>query len=123
MINLRSIRPLDVETLVNSVKKTNHLISVEGGWPFFGVGSEICATMMESKMECVTYMLLSTHRHINHDFILCVCLGEGFDYLDGPVLRVTGADVPMPYAHTLELYALPQQHNIVNTVKKSLNIQ
>ncbi|XP_028414442.1 pyruvate dehydrogenase E1 component subunit beta, mitochondrial-like [Dendronephthya gigantea] len=95
VINLRSIRPLDKETLVNSVKKTNHLISVEGGWPFFGVGSEICATMMES---------------------------EGFDYLDAPVLRVTGADVPMPYAQTLEQFALPQKHNIVNTVKKSLNI-
>ncbi|XP_046840002.1 pyruvate dehydrogenase E1 component subunit beta, mitochondrial-like [Xenia sp. Carnegie-2017] len=90
VINLRSIRPLDKETLVNSVKKTNHLISVEGGWPFFGVGSEICAMMMES---------------------------EGFDYLDAPVLRVTGADVPMPYAQTLELYSLPQKHNIINSVK------
>jgi pyruvate dehydrogenase E1 component beta subunit len=52
-----------------------------------------------------------------------VYLGEGFDYLDAPVLRVTGADVPMPYAQTLEQFALPQKHNIVNTVKKSLNIQ
>ena len=50
-------------------------------------------------------------------------VGEGFDYLDAPVLRVTGADVPMPYAHTLEQFALPQKHNIVNTVKKCLNIQ
>ena len=51
VINLRSIRPLDQETLVNSVKKTNHLISVEGGWPFYGVGSELCAMMMESKAK------------------------------------------------------------------------
>lgn len=52
----------------------------------------------------------------------CFFLGEGFDYLDAPVYRVTGADVPMPYAQTLEQFALPQKHNIVNTVKKSLNI-
>lgn len=95
VVNLRSIRPLDAETIVNSVKKTNHLISVEGGWPFFGVGSEICALIMES---------------------------EGFDYLDAPVYRVTGADVPMPYAQTLEQFSIPQVHNVVNTVKKSLNI-
>ena len=52
VINLRSIRPLDEDTLINSVKKTNHLISVEGGWPYYGVGSEICARMMESKRKC-----------------------------------------------------------------------
>lgn len=96
VINLRTIRPLDEETIVSSVKKTNHLVSVDGGWPFCGLGSEMCALMMES---------------------------EGFDYLDAPVYRVTGADVPMPYASTLELYSIPQIHNIVNTVKKSLNIK
>ena len=52
VINLRSIRPLDQDTLVTSVKKTNHLVSVEGGWPYYGVGSEICARMMESKRKC-----------------------------------------------------------------------
>ena len=49
-------------------------------------------------------------------------IGEGFDYLDAPVYRVTGADVPMPYAQTLEQFSIPQVHNVVNTVKKSLNI-
>jgi len=64
IINLRSIRPLDVDTIVNSVKKTNHLVTVESGYPQFGVGSEICALAMET---------------------------EAFDYLDAPVERVTSA--------------------------------
>ncbi|CAB4064225.1 PDHB [Lepeophtheirus salmonis] len=75
IINLRSIRPLDFDTIKKSVMKTNHLISVEGGWPQSGVGSEICARMM----EC-----------------------DAFHYLDAPVIRVTGADVPMPYAKSCE---------------------
>lgn len=74
VINLRSIRPLDIETIVKSVKKTNRLVTVEGGFPAFGVGSEICAQIMES---------------------------EAWDYLDAPVERVTGADVPTPYAKNL----------------------
>lgn len=74
VINLRSIRPLDIETIIKSVKKTNRLVTVEGGFPAFGVGSEICAQIMES---------------------------EAFDYLDAPVERVTGADVPTPYAKNL----------------------
>lgn len=74
VINLRSIRPLDIETIIASVKKTNRLVTVEGGFPAFGVGSEICAQIMES---------------------------EAFDYLDAPVERVTGADVPTPYAKNL----------------------
>merc|ERR1711976_770066 len=75
VINLRSIRPMDDETIIKSVMKTNHLITVEGGWPQFGVGAEICARIVES---------------------------QAFNYLDAPIVRVTGADVPMPYAKTLE---------------------
>lgn len=69
VVNLRSIRPLDIDTIKASVKKTNRLVVVEGGFPMFGVGSEICAQIVES---------------------------EAFDYLDAPVERVTGADVPTP---------------------------
>ncbi|CAH1782863.1 unnamed protein product [Owenia fusiformis] len=96
VINLRTVRPLDEESIVKSVMKTNNLITVEGGWPQCGIGSEICARIIES---------------------------PAFNYLDSPVVRVTGADVPMPYAKTLELNAVPQAHNIVNTVKKVLNVQ
>lgn len=95
VINLRSLRPLDEETVTKSVMKTNHLVTVEGGWPQCGIGSEICARVMES---------------------------AAFNYLDAPVYRVTGADVPMPYAKSLEERALPQSFNVINAVKKSLNI-
>ncbi|KAJ3394894.1 pyruvate dehydrogenase E1, beta subunit [Entophlyctis sp. JEL0112] len=94
VINLRSIRPLDVDTIIASVKKTNHLITVEGGWPQFGVGSEISAQILES---------------------------DAFDHLDSPIFRVTGADVPMPYAKNLEDLSLPSVSNIVNAARKSLN--
>jgi pyruvate dehydrogenase E1 component beta subunit len=90
VINLRTLRPLDTETIVNSVQKTNRLVSVEEGWPVAGIGSELAALMMES------------------------C----FDYLDAPVLRVAGKDVPMPYAANLEKLALPQVEDIVEAVKK-----
>ncbi|MBI3441883.1 MAG: pyruvate dehydrogenase complex E1 component subunit beta [Proteobacteria bacterium] len=90
VINLRTIRPLDTETISNSVKKTNRLVSVEEGWPYAGIGAEIAAIMMES------------------------C----FDDLDAPVVRVYGADVPMPYAANLEKLALPQVDDIVAAVKK-----
>ncbi|KAJ3241317.1 pyruvate dehydrogenase E1, beta subunit [Chytriomyces hyalinus] len=93
VINLRSIRPLDLPAIVKSIKKTNHLVTVEGGWPQFGVGSEIAAQIMES---------------------------EAFDYLDAPVIRVAGADIPMPYAKNLEDLSLPGVNNIVNAVHKSL---
>ena len=89
IIDLRSIRPLDTETLIASVKKTNRLVSVEEGWPFAGIGSELAATMME----------------------------QAFDYLDAPVARVAGADVPMPYAANLEKLALPQTDHIVAAAK------
>jgi pyruvate dehydrogenase E1 component beta subunit len=90
VVNLRTLRPLDTETIVNSVKKTNRLISVEEGWPVAGMGSEIAALIME------------------------IC----FDYLDAPVLRVCGKDVPMPYAANLEKLALPQIDDIIDAVKK-----
>ncbi|PKU25709.1 pyruvate dehydrogenase complex E1 component subunit beta [Telmatospirillum siberiense] len=89
VINLRSIRPLDVETIVRSVQKTNRIVTVEEGWPFAGIGAEISALVQEN------------------------C----FDWLDAPVTRVTGKDVPMPYAANLERLALPQIDDIVAAVK------
>ena len=89
VIDLRSIRPLDTETLIASVKKTNRLVSVEEGWPFAGIGAELAATMME----------------------------QAFDYLDAPVARVAGIDVPMPYAANLEKLALPRADTIVASAK------
>ena len=85
VIDLRTIRPLDTETIVESVKKTSRLISCEEGFPFAGIGSELAVQMME----------------------------QAFDYLDAPVMRVTGKDVPMPYAANLEKLALPQADDIV----------
>jgi pyruvate dehydrogenase E1 component beta subunit len=90
VINLRTIRPLDVETIVNSVKKTNRVVSVEEGWPFAGIGAEIAMTVTE---HC-------------------------FDWLDAPPVRVAGLDVPMPYASNLEKLALPQPDWVVDAVKK-----
>ena len=87
VIDLRTIRPLDTETIVNSVKKTSRLITCEEGFPFAGVGSEIAMQVME----------------------------QAFDWLDAPVARVTGKDVPMPYAANLETLALPQVDDIVAT--------
>ena len=89
VINLRSLRPFDTETIVASVKKTNRLVSVEEGWAFAGIGSELAAQMME----------------------------EAFDWLDAPVKRVTGLDVPLPYAANLEKMALPQAANIVEAAR------
>jgi pyruvate dehydrogenase E1 component beta subunit len=90
---LRSIRPLDIETIIKSVKKTNHIVTVEGGWPMFGVGSEIAAQIMES---------------------------EAFDHLDAPLQRVTGADVPTPYAKTLEDASFPSIQAINKAILKAL---
>jgi len=89
VIDLRTIRPLDSDTIVESVKKTNRLVTVEEGWPFAGIGAEIGARVME----------------------------QAFDWLDAPVLRVTGEDVPMPYAANLEKLALPSPEKIVKAVK------
>lgn len=93
VIDLRSIRPLDTETIVESVKKTSRCVSVEEGWPAAGIGSEIAAVIME----------------------------KAFDYLDAPVVRVAGADVPLPYAANLEKLAIPQAANIVEAVKQVCN--
>jgi pyruvate dehydrogenase E1 component beta subunit len=90
VINLRTIRPLDIETIIQSVKKTSRVVSVEEGWPFAGIGSEICMTVVE---HC-------------------------FDWLDAPPVRVAGLDVPMPYAANLEKLALPQPNWVVDAVKK-----
>lgn len=90
VINLRTIRPLDIETIAASVKKTSRVVSLEEGWPFAGIGSEIIATIVE---HC-------------------------FDWLDAPPVRVAGIDVPMPYAANLEKLALPQPGWVVDAVKK-----
>jgi pyruvate dehydrogenase E1 component beta subunit len=93
VINLRSLRPFDTETVVNSVKKTNRLVSVEEGWAFAGIGAELAAQMME----------------------------QAFDWLDAPVKRVHGADVPLPYAANLEKMALPQPEHIVEAAREVCN--
>ncbi|WP_374374331.1 pyruvate dehydrogenase complex E1 component subunit beta [Dongia sp.] len=90
VIDLRTIRPLDTETIVASVKKTNRLVSVEEGWPYAGIGSELSALMMEL----------------------------AFDDLDAPVARVHGADVPLPYAANLEKLSLPQPEWVVDAAKR-----
>ncbi|KAL4280895.1 hypothetical protein GQ457_03G006990 [Hibiscus cannabinus] len=91
VINLRSIRPLDRSTINASVRKTNRLITVEEGFPQHGVGAEICASVVE----------------------------ESFAYLDAPVERIAGADVPMPYAANLERLAVPQVEDIVRAAKRA----
>jgi len=90
VINLRTIRPLDVETIIKSVKKTNRVVTVEEGYPQHGVGAEIAAQIIE----------------------------HAFDHLDAPIERIAGADVPMPYAKVLEDAAMVQVHNIVNAAKR-----
>lgn len=94
VINLRSLRPLDEESIVKSVAKTNHLVSVEQGWPHCGVGAEIIARISES---------------------------EAFFHLDAPPVRVAGVDVPMPYTKSLEILALPQPSDVVRAVKTVLS--
>jgi len=92
VINLRTLRPLDRDAIISSVKKTNRIVNVEEGWPQCGIGSEIAAILMES---------------------------DAFDYLDAPMERITGADIPMPYAVSIERLAVPQVNNIVNGVLKA----
>jgi pyruvate dehydrogenase E1 component beta subunit len=92
VINLRCLRPLDRNTIINSVKKTNRIVNVEEGWPQCGIGAEIAACLMET---------------------------DAFDYLDAPLERITGADIPMPYAVSIEKLAVPQVHNIVNGALKA----
>jgi pyruvate dehydrogenase E1 component subunit beta len=90
VINLRSLRPFDTATVVESVKKTNRLVSVEEGWPFAGIGAEVAMQVIE----------------------------HAFDWLDAPPVRVHGLDVPLPYAANLEKLALPQPEWVVDAVKK-----
>ena len=92
VIDLRTIRPLDIATIVESVKRTNRLVSVEEGWAYAGIGSEIAALMME----------------------------HAFDWLDAPVRRVCHKDVPLPYAANLEKLALPQADDIVAAARDVL---
>ena len=94
VINLRSIKPLDVEAIVNSIKKTGHLMVVESGFPSFGVGAEILALAME----------------------------YAFDYLDAPAVRVTGAEVPTPYAQGLETMSFPTEDLIAKYAAKLLRV-
>jgi len=89
VIDLRTLKPMDSDTIIESVKKTGRLVTVEEGWKQSGVGAEIAARMME----------------------------EAFDYLDAPVMRVTGKDVPMPYAANLEKLALPSVAEVVEAAK------
>ncbi|KRA99508.1 pyruvate dehydrogenase [Devosia sp. Root685] len=88
LIDLRTLRPMDSDTVIESVKKTGRLVTVEEGWPQGGIGAELAARVME----------------------------QAFDYLDAPVLRVTGKDVPMPYAANLEKLALPHVDEVIAAV-------
>ena len=88
LIDLRTLRPLDSDTVIASVKKTGRMVTVEEGWPQGGIGAELSARVME----------------------------QAFDYLDAPVIRVTGKDVPMPYAANLEKLALPNVDEVIAAV-------
>ncbi len=91
VIDLRTLRPLDTETILASVKKTHRLVAVQEGWPFAGVAAEIAACVQE----------------------------RAFDALDAPIARVCGADVPLPYAENLEKLALPQVEDIVRAARQA----
>ncbi|KAJ1446607.1 thiamine diphosphate-binding protein [Pelagophyceae sp. CCMP2097] len=92
VVNLRTLRPIDRNAIIGSVKKTHRLVAVEEGWPQCGITSELCAIIMES---------------------------EAFDHLDAPVERITGADIPMPYAVPLEAACLPTVDDIVNAALRT----
>ena len=89
VIDLRTLRPLDIDTIIASVKKTNRIVTVEEEWPVCSIGSEICARIAS----------------------------DAFDYLDAPPTKVSGADVPMPYAANLEKLALPDAQRVIEAVK------
>lgn len=92
VINLLSIRPLDRDAILNSIKKTGRCVTLEQGWPQHGVGAEIAAMIMET---------------------------DAFNYLDAPMERVCGADIPMPYAQELEKAALPQLEDVIAAVERT----
>jgi len=89
VIDLRTLRPLDMDTITRSVKKTHRVVTVEEGWPYGGIGSELAY-------------------RIQHDL---------FDHLDAPVTRVTGLDLPMPYAENLEHLVLPDTRDVVSAIR------
>jgi pyruvate dehydrogenase E1 component beta subunit len=90
VIDPRTLRPLDTETILQSIRKTNRAVVIEEGWPFCGIGAQIVDTIQYN----------------------------AFDYLDAPILRVTGADVPMPYAKPLEHLCLPDKGRVIDAVHR-----
>ena len=92
VIDPRTLRPLDLDTILASVRKTNRVVIVEEGWPHGGVGANLAALIQE----------------------------QAFDYLDAPIQRVTGADVPMPYSKRLEQSAIPHPEHIVSAVMETM---
>jgi pyruvate dehydrogenase E1 component beta subunit len=90
VVDLRSLRPLDMDTVVESIKKTNRGLIVHEGWKRYGAGAEIAAQIQE----------------------------HAFDYLDHPIERITGADVPLPYAKSLEKAALPSLNDVIDTARR-----
>lgn len=94
VVDLRTLKPLDVETLTQSVQKTGHLVIVEEGWGFAGLGAQVAESVYTT----------------------------AFDSLDGPIIRVTGEDVPMPYARPLEDLAIPDRSRIIDAVKQILSV-
>ncbi|HYI25134.1 MAG TPA: transketolase C-terminal domain-containing protein, partial [Thermomicrobiales bacterium] len=95
VIDLRSIRPFDVETIIESVKKTNRAVVVQEQWRWFSVASEVAAIIQE----------------------------QAFDELDAPVERVSGAEVPAPYARNLELAAFPSEQQVIDAVRRVLYLE
>jgi len=94
LVDLRTLRPLDVDTIITSVKKTSRAVVVEEGWPTYGISAEVAAVIQE----------------------------HAFDYLDAPVRRVGGAEVPMPYNKTLERASLPSAQSIVEAVRSIMGV-
>jgi pyruvate dehydrogenase E1 component beta subunit len=95
VIDVRSIRPLDEETFVESVKKTHRAVAVQEQWRLFGVASEVASIIQE----------------------------KAFDYLDAPVIRVSGAEVPAPYARNLEIAAFPSEQQVANAARRTLYME
>ncbi len=105
VVDLQTIRPLDVATIVASVQKTGRCVTVEEGWTHYGVGAEITAQLVER----------------THYRDLFIYITDAFDYLDAPVERVTGADVPMPYSKSIEDLAMVQVDHIISAIKRCVN--
>jgi len=95
VIDVRSIRPLDEETIVESVKKTHRAVAVQEQWRYFGVASEVAAIIQD----------------------------KAFDYLDAPVIRVSGAEVPAPYARNLEVAAFPSEEMVADAARRALYME